>query len=80
MGPVFSAFTVTRYRHTRYWAVRDRAGQLICVCVYKRGALEVARRLEAGSAYRLEEAPPEAQNRSEAVREQVREPSKDQTR
>jgi hypothetical protein len=29
----------------RFWAVRDGAGELICVCVYKRGALEVARRL-----------------------------------
>jgi len=50
MGPVFNDFTVTRYREGRYWAVRDCAGQLICVCVYKRGALEVARRLDAGSA------------------------------
>ena len=37
--------TVSRYRHTRYWAVKDAQDQLICVCLYKRGALEAARRL-----------------------------------
>ena len=36
-----------RYGNTRYWAVRDRDGSLICLCVYKRGALEVLRRLQA---------------------------------
>ncbi|HOW64227.1 MAG TPA: hypothetical protein P5186_16175 [Candidatus Paceibacterota bacterium] len=40
-----SQFTVTRYGHSRFWAVRDSAGDLVCVCVYKRGATEVARRL-----------------------------------
>lgn len=29
----------------RFWAVREGAGELTCVCVYKPGALEVARRL-----------------------------------
>jgi hypothetical protein len=42
--------TVSRHKRTRFWAVRDAAGDLICVCVYKRGALEVARRLTAGSS------------------------------
>ena len=33
-------------KYGRYWAVYDRAGVLVCVTVYKRGALEVVRRLE----------------------------------
>jgi hypothetical protein len=37
--------TITRYG--RYWAVLDADGSLICLCVYKRGALEVLRRLQA---------------------------------
>jgi hypothetical protein len=36
---------VARYKRTRFWAVYDAAGTLICVCVYKKGAEEVARRL-----------------------------------
>ena len=32
-------------RYGRYWAVYDAAGVLVCLCVYKRGALEVVRRL-----------------------------------
>jgi hypothetical protein len=32
---------VERYGNTRYRAVRERDGSLICLCVYKRGALEV---------------------------------------
>jgi hypothetical protein len=38
---------IERYGNTRYWAVRDSGGSLICLCVYKRGALEVLRRLQA---------------------------------
>jgi len=38
---------IERYGNTRYWAVRERDGALICLCVYKRGALEVLRRLQA---------------------------------
>jgi hypothetical protein len=30
----------------RYWAVYDAAGVLVCVCVYKKGAQEVVRRLQ----------------------------------
>lgn len=41
MNPI----TVSRYNQSRFWAVRDGTGELVCVCVYKRGALEVARRL-----------------------------------
>ena len=29
----------------RYWAVYDSAGALVCVCLYKKGAVEVVRRL-----------------------------------
>ena len=41
---------IERYGKTRYWAVIDWAvidadGTLVCLCVYKRGALEVVRRL-----------------------------------
>ena len=59
MSPV----TVTKHGRTRFWAVPDRGGDLICVCVYKRGALEVARRLTSapalGDCY-LRETPPDA--------------------
>ena len=30
----------------RHWAVYDDTGVLVCVCVYKKGALEVVRRLQ----------------------------------
>jgi hypothetical protein len=30
----------------RYWALYDDAGELVCVCLYKRGAAEVLRRLQ----------------------------------
>ena len=57
-----SAVTVTKHGRTRFWAVRDGGGDLICVCVYKRGAIEVARRLSlevtTGDCY-LRESPPE---------------------
>jgi hypothetical protein len=35
--------TITRYG--RYWAVYDANGTLVCVCLYKKGAQEVVRRL-----------------------------------
>jgi hypothetical protein len=40
-----NGFTVTKHGRSRFWALRDGAGDLVCLCVYKRGALEVARRL-----------------------------------
>ena len=40
-------FYVERYGNSRFFAVRDAAGTLVCVCVYRRGAEEVARRLQA---------------------------------
>jgi hypothetical protein len=36
---------ITRYGKTKYWAVIDADGTLVCLCVYKRGALEVVQRL-----------------------------------
>ena len=34
-----------KYKGGRFWAVYDSPGQLICVCVYKRGAIEIIKRL-----------------------------------
>ncbi len=39
------AYTVQRREGTRWWEVRDPAGALVCLTVYKRGAKEVVRRL-----------------------------------
>jgi len=36
---------ITKYRNTRYWALWE-GHQLLCVTVYKRGALTVMRRLQ----------------------------------
>ena len=36
---------IERYGNTRYWAVLDTDGTLVCLCVYKCGVLEVVRRL-----------------------------------
>jgi ribosomal protein S10 len=33
-------------RHKRFWAILDAAGGLVCLTVYKRGAMEVVRRLQ----------------------------------
>ena len=41
---------VERYGRTRFWAVREADETLLCVCVYKRGALAVLRRLQTGHA------------------------------
>jgi hypothetical protein len=35
---------IARYGNTKYWAVYD-GPTLVCVCLYKKGALEVLRRL-----------------------------------
>ena len=37
--------TPSKYRNTRYWALWE-GHQLLCVTVYKRGALAVMRRLQ----------------------------------
>jgi hypothetical protein len=33
-------------RYGRFWAIYVQADVLVCVCVYKKGALEVVRRLQ----------------------------------
>jgi hypothetical protein len=38
---------IERYRNTCYWAVWDAAGTLVCLCVYRKGAAEVLKRLQA---------------------------------
>jgi hypothetical protein len=40
------AMRIECYGNTRYWAVYVSDGVLVCVCLYKRGALEVLRRLQ----------------------------------
>ncbi len=37
--------TYRKYGTTRFWEVLDPSGVLVCLCVYKDGALEVLRRL-----------------------------------
>ena len=37
-------------RRGRYWEIRDAAGQLVCLTVYRRGAAEVIRRLKRDQA------------------------------
>ena len=49
-------FTVERYG--RFWAVRDEHGELVCVCVYLRGAREVIRRMTRTEPAGLRETPP----------------------
>jgi len=41
--------TIERYKG-RFWALRDSDGALICLCVYRKGAEEVLRRLSAKSS------------------------------
>jgi hypothetical protein len=36
---------VERWPYSRFWAVWD-GSELVCLCVYKKGAAEVARRLQ----------------------------------
>jgi hypothetical protein len=38
---------IARYGNTRYWAVIDADGTLVCLCVYRKGTQEVVRRLQA---------------------------------
>jgi hypothetical protein len=39
------SYTIIKQSHSRWWEVRDPAGELVCLTVYKRGATEVVRRL-----------------------------------
>ena len=51
--------TVERYRETRFWAVYD-ADELVCVTVYKKGAIAVKGRLDANLGYRFPSGSPTA--------------------
>lgn len=42
-----AALTVERYRRTRFWGLYE-AGTLLCVTVYKKGAVAVKTRIERG--------------------------------
>ena len=37
---------IERYGNTRYWAVIDTDVTLVCLCVYRKGAIEVVRRMQ----------------------------------
>jgi hypothetical protein len=37
---------MTIRKYGRYWALYDDAGEPVCVCLYKKGAAEVLRRLQ----------------------------------
>jgi hypothetical protein len=45
---------IATYGKTRYWAVIDAAGTLVCLCVYQRGVTEVVRCLMAAIATLLD--------------------------
>jgi hypothetical protein len=40
-----TGYRIQKYGKSRFWAVIDAAEDLVCITVYKRGALEVVRRL-----------------------------------
>ena len=44
-----------KYRHSRFWAIREGGpnGKLVCLCVYRKGAREVVRRLSGPEAAML---------------------------
>jgi len=46
-GEAAAAYTYQKRDRTRWWEVRDPAGELVCLTVYRRGAREVVRRLSA---------------------------------
>ena len=41
--------SIARHKKSRFWALRDTDGALVCICVYKKGAQEVQRRLQRES-------------------------------
>ncbi|HET7231706.1 MAG TPA: hypothetical protein VFJ16_16970 [Longimicrobium sp.] len=42
-----AGYTIQKKKDTRWWDMRDHAGELVCLTVYRRGAREVVRRLAA---------------------------------
>lgn len=41
---------IKKYKTTRNWAIYDSHGELIAVTLYKKGAQEIVRRIEAAAA------------------------------
>jgi hypothetical protein len=39
-------YDISRWKNGRFWSLTDARGELVCVCVYKKGASEVKRILE----------------------------------
>lgn len=50
--PEPEGFTISRYRNSRHWAIHAPDGSLVCVAVYKKGAVEAVRRLNGKEAPR----------------------------
>jgi hypothetical protein len=48
---IASPFRISRYPYSRFWAVYD-GNDLVAVTVYRRGAEEVRRRLQAATAFK----------------------------
>ena len=40
-------YTIMKQTKSRWWEVRDREDELVCLTVYRKGAREVVRRLAA---------------------------------
>ena len=60
---------IRKYRHSRFWAVREGGpdGKLVCLCVYRKGAQEVVRRL-GGPEAETEMALPKALDSSDRLK------------
>jgi hypothetical protein len=43
-------YTIAKQTQGRWWEVRDAAGALVCLTIYRRGAREVVRRLSLAMA------------------------------
>jgi hypothetical protein len=41
----YPVYAVSRYKGSRHWAIYDPHGALVCVALYRKGAREVAKRL-----------------------------------
>ena len=46
-APQQAGYTIEKYDRSRHWMVIDPQGELVCLTVYKRAAMEVVRRLVA---------------------------------
>ena len=59
-------FTIQKWGR-RYWALFER-DELVCLTVYKKGALEVKRRLELGNSQKMPSVPFEVSLTVEPIR------------